>query len=482
MFETQYRREIDQISLPEERLEQLITAMGQTEPQKPSQRAGKAWKTVLLAAALCAALVATALAVELTVGWESFFGRTPREAVTAVGTSAVTGDYTLTLQEAIVDDTGAAFLLALTRNDGGVIEGDPWLSGNTRSWNVKVEGRSPGVSEHGDKLPIRSEDGKTVYYCMEFEKWEQEERSLLGQTITFHCRGIFDMARTEEELAFTREKVSLASLTSTAQKLDISCDDISRARNDSQLEALLEELSAQATVPLTRLGEGEACVSGIFFASDGPAVAVDWHKDLVWQENNLLLSRPMATALTDTRTGERWEYRSAHRVYQMEHNDGFFLSEFKDCPLTEEDLPYMEVTVSYTMEKMLSDQEVELSFSENVGHQLTKMLDQDVDFSHYGDYFAHMTQARISALRVRLTVERMVLSLGQESGQDKTSWTLVQKDGSQIPLRGSPTQLDEQLGTGWIDLEAVNENGDRRLIDPSQVEALMVGDTVIPLT
>lgn len=63
MFETRYRREIDQIGLPEERLEQLITAMGQTEPQKPSQRAGKTWKTVLLAAAFCAVLAATALAV-----------------------------------------------------------------------------------------------------------------------------------------------------------------------------------------------------------------------------------------------------------------------------------------------------------------------------------------------------------------------------------------------------------------------------------
>lgn len=66
-----------------------------------------------------------AFAVELTVGWESFLGRIPREAVTDVGVSAVTGDYTLTLQEAIVDDSGAAFLLALTRNDGGCWRGTP---------------------------------------------------------------------------------------------------------------------------------------------------------------------------------------------------------------------------------------------------------------------------------------------------------------------------------------------------------------------
>ena len=79
----------------------------------------------LVAAALTAALVVTALAVELTVGWENFLGHTPKEAVTSVGVSAVTGDYTLTLQESIVDKDGAALLLALTRNDGGVLEGEP---------------------------------------------------------------------------------------------------------------------------------------------------------------------------------------------------------------------------------------------------------------------------------------------------------------------------------------------------------------------
>ncbi len=63
-------------------------------------------RAALLAACLAAALTVGALAAGLTVGWDSFLDRTPAEGVTAVGERAVTGEYTLTLQEAIVDDEG----------------------------------------------------------------------------------------------------------------------------------------------------------------------------------------------------------------------------------------------------------------------------------------------------------------------------------------------------------------------------------------
>ena len=41
---------------------------------------------------------------------------------------------------------------------------------------------------------------------------------------------------------------------------------------------------------------------------------------------------------------------------------------------------------------------------------------------------------------------------------------------------------DEELGTGWIFLTGRSEEGDRVLLDPDQAEALLVGDTRIPLT
>lgn len=110
MFETRYRREIGQISLPEERLEQLITAMGQAQPQKPSQKAGKAWKTVLLAAALCAALAATALAVSPGL----------REAlVSALGAFA---PYSREIEGVSVIDQGLEVKVISALSDGNTVQ------------------------------------------------------------------------------------------------------------------------------------------------------------------------------------------------------------------------------------------------------------------------------------------------------------------------------------------------------------------------
>lgn len=480
MFDADYKRGMEAIGPSDAQMERTLSALEQAG-DGPAKTAKHTVRTVLLAAALCAALAVTALAVELTVGWENFFGRTPKEAVTTVGTSAVTGDYTFTLQESIVDDDGAAFLLALTRNDGGVIEGDPQLSGNTLSWDVKVDGQMSIMSLSEPQRSIRSEDGKTIYYCMEFEGESAE--SLLGKNITFLCKGLADMDWSEEELAMTQETVSLATFASTTRKLDMSYGEISRGQYKSELLALVEELSSQTTVPLTRLGEGKTRISAVFFTSDGLAVAVDCLRGRVCQGNYLFSGTVMADTLTDTRTGESWRCKGATRR-QTDEGDHFFLSDFRGCPLTEEDLPYMEVTVSYTVEKVLSDQEVELSFSTGVGQQITIKLDEDIAFNYIGDCTAHVTEANISALRLQLTFDQMERSgwNWEDHKVRETQWALLEKDGTRVLLFSPIIRQDEKTGTGYIRLEGVDENNDRRLIDPDQVEALLVGDTVIPLT
>lgn len=211
--------------------------------------------------------------------WESFLGRTPREAVTDVGVSAVTGDYTLTLREAIVDDSGAAFLLALTRNDGGVLEGDPRLNGNLFGWDVKVDGERPTMSS-SSWLPILSEDGRALYYCVEFEDEEQEPTRLLGKTVTFTCNGVADMAWTEEEVqAVRRETVSLALLAGAVRQLDMSYGDICKGVNGPEVLALVEELSARASVPLTKWGEDKAQISALRLQlafDQGQRASWDW--------------------------------------------------------------------------------------------------------------------------------------------------------------------------------------------------------------
>lgn len=433
----------------------------------------------LVAAALAGVLVVTALAVELAVGWESFLGRTPKEAITPVGVSAVTGDYTLTLQESIVDDDGAAFLLALTRNDGGVLEGEPNLWGNNYYASAEVEGNFPNGSS-GRFDPIFSEDRKTVYYCMDMERYGGAE-SLAGKTITFQCDGVVDTDWSEEELAMTVETVSLAPLAQAARQVDMSYADICKGQNAQAIMEIVGELSAQATIPLTRIDPKYGQVSAVFFSSDGcPVVAVkDWNSTVL--QGHYLIGYGIATTLTDVRTGEQWEYKSSTK--RGKPGNEVQLAVFNGCPLTLEDLPYVEVTVSYSMDKILSDEPVELSFVAGDGYQTTVALDEDIAFNYIGDCTAHMTGASISALRLELTFDQLERSGWdwENHPQKNTQWALVNKDGNRVLLFPPMIRQDEETGTGYIRLEGVDENDGRRLIDPGQVAGLLVGDTLISL-
>lgn len=436
------------------------------------------FKTMLIAAAVAAALIVSALAVELTVGWESFLGRTPKNAVTTVGESAVTGDYTFTLQETIVDDDGAAFLLALTRNDGGVIEGDPSINGNLYGWGIEVDGERPNMGSNSYD-PVRSEDGKTVYYCVEFNL--QQGENLQGKTITFLCDGIVDMAWSEEEIDLVRrESVSLAPMAPATKQLDMAYSDVQDGENESEILALVQDLSAQAAAPLTKMGEGKAKVSAILFTNDNiPMVAVSNSRGQV-RQGQYLTTYCTALTLTDTRTGEAW---GCTGYFWCGGDDGFYLCDFEGCPITEDDLAYFEVTVNYGTDKILSDEPVELSFSANEGYQTMVELDENVAFSYLGDCTAHVTGASVSALRLQLTFDQI-----ERAGQDlenkaesETKWAVVEKDGSQILLTPPAILTDQETGTGQINFVGRNEDYERQLIDPDQVEALMVGETVIPL-
>ncbi len=435
-------------------------------------------RTPLVAAALTAALVVTALAVELTVGWENFLGPTPKEAVTPVGVSAVTGDYTLTLQESIVDDDGAAFLLALTRIDGEVLEGKPELL----YWNIKVEGDFPNMSM-GSQEPIRSADDKTIYYCCDFEAQgaDWDEDSVLGKAIAFQCDGVADADWTEEEIErIRRETVSLAPLAQTVRRLDVSRKDLYSAEQREALVPLVEEMSAQATIPLVKMGEGKAWISAVLISNDALPIVVVHNSRGAVRQGQYLMGNCTALTLTDTRTGEQWGCTGF--TWQGD-NEGFYLCNFQDCPITEDTLPYFEVTVDYGTQKLLSDEPVELTFTAGEGHQTTVALDEDIAFNYIGDCTAHVTAASISALRLQLTFDQMERSGWdwEDHPQKNTQWTLVEKNGTQVLLTPPAIRKAEETGAGYIRLEGINEDLDRRLIDPDQVAALSIGGHEIPL-
>ncbi len=485
-MKARYNKMMGQLGMDPETKKDMLARLTRDQTDTADKTAANRKRTlpgrVLLAACLALALAVGAAAVSLTVGWESFLGRTPKEAVTPVGVSAITGDYTLTLQESIVDDTGAAFLLALTRNDGEVIQGDPQLNGNIYHWDVKVDGAFPNMGMW-DHQSILSDDGKTAYYCMEFEaqgkEWDTER--VTGKTITFQCDGVADMDWTEEELAMTQETVSLAPLALSAQQVDMSYEDLTTfGEENDELSALVAEQARKATIPLVRMASPRVNISAVLFTKDGLAVAVGDEEGL-YRQGQYLISGGRALCLVDTRTGETWNCDGyVHRGKE----DPFYLSLFRDCPLTTADLPYVEVTVCYRAEKVLSDQPVELSFVANVSQQTEVELDRDVDFRyHGGDCSVHAVGVKISPLRLLLNIDRIDRWLQKSGGTDYTTWEMVNRDGSRTLLKvGGLYPCDETQEIGRIKLVAVNEAGDRRLIDPDQAAALSIDGVEIPLT
>ncbi len=171
-------------------------------------------RTVLIAACLALALAVGAAAVlGVSANWGYFFSPIPTAAVTTLGVSQTAGDYTLTLEDAVVDDNGALLLLALTRADGEEI--DPRANFNTLTMHSKLmtEGEDFSATSgfQGRRL---SEDGRTLYLVFE----ARNDHLLPGETILdkkliFHTDGVAVQLWDPAEYSGGRElSVSLAPL------------------------------------------------------------------------------------------------------------------------------------------------------------------------------------------------------------------------------------------------------------------------------
>lgn len=85
-------------------------------------------------------------------------------------------------------------------------------------------------------------------------------------------------------------------------------------------------------------------------------------QDASYVSGDLTYTRSSCEAIIDTRTGARYLCRSGHGA-ALEDGTWAFLEVFDDCPFTLEDLPYLEVEVSYTVDRILSDQPFSLTFT-----------------------------------------------------------------------------------------------------------------------
>lgn len=475
MKEERFLRAMTQID------DQLIQAHAPAPAERSAvPRKHRPLRMVLIAAAVAALLVTAALAAGLFGGWEAFFGKVPDNVTTPVGVSTTSGDYTIALEETIVDEDGAAFLLSLRRTDGGVLEGEPGLYD---MW-LEIAGE-PATMSFSYQDPIRSEDGTTIYQCFQFQHYEKNIETLEGQEIVVSWKGIIDEEWTEEEnQALRLETVSLAPLAPVVKQTQVNFP-IYADVEDPDFVAAMDVMDATAvtgTLPMTKSGGKGYSLAGGVLSQDGKTLALALYslggKYEPVRDGDYLTRWAHIVALTDTRTGERADMDAAVWTSRASYSVGLFeLGQ----PLALEDLPYLEATVEYRIVKYLSDEPFELAFTvTDSGYRVEYALDRQVDMGFAGlnhRYDVHVTALRVSPLRLRIFFDT-IESMEKEPSED-TPCKLIYADGREIPLEGG-------VSLGAVDRPEENhyltfQTTENILFDPDQAAAIQLGDTRIDL-
>lgn len=456
---------------------QLILAHDPTITAQAPARKGRPFRTVLIAAVVAALFVTVAMAVGLLGGWEAFFGKVPENVTTPVGVSTTSGDYTIALEETIVDEDGAAFLISLRRTDGGVLEGKPelydmWLS---------ITGSPASMGFHNQK-PILSDDGTTVYCCFQFEHDNKDVETLMGRELVISFAGIINDKWTEDENDAVRlETVSLASLAPVIKQSQVNFGIYADMEDPDFVAAmdLLYNSVIPGSLALSKHSEGEFSLAGGVLSQDGKSLALALYQpEGSIRKNNYLIRWADVIALTDTRMGERADIDDAPWG-RGDYNVALFeLSQ----PLTLDELTYLEATVEYDTVKYLSDVPFELAFTvTDNGYRKEYTLDRQVDVrfalrSHR--YDLHATALQISALGLRLSFDAVEST--EKDPAENTTCKLIYNDGTEVLLEGGAglggaiEWPEKQPYLTFLPVENV-------LLDPDRAVALRIGDTHIDL-
>lgn len=470
MMDERYRRELERVRMGDAFRQELVETLSGAET--PVKRCAKrrVLRPALIAAAVAALLVTAAMAAGLFGGWEAFFGKVPDNVTTPVGVSATSGDYTIALEETIVDEDGAAFLLSLKRTDGGVLEGKP---GTHDMWlDIVNEGIDMDFSS---QEPICSEDGKTSYHCFQFKNNNAEVDTLVGRQLALSYQGIIDSEWDEKNRALRLETVSLAPLAPVIPQAEVNFP-IYADMLDPDFVAAVELMDAAivpGAVPLS-MGGGEAgsLVGGVL-SKDGKALALAlcW-PDTQYREGDYLTRGASIIDLIDTRTGERLDIIDDASWGSNDRHVDFFEV---DRPLTLEDLPYLEAEIEYDTVKLLSDEPFTLTFTvENTGYIREVTVDRDLSISmrRYPRCDLHVTGVQVSALKVSVLFDKV--EWVDKDPMDYIENKLICDDGIEIPLKGE--HPNESKGTMTFFPDDWNA-----LIDPAKVVAVQLGDTRIDL-
>ena len=414
------------------------------------------FRAALAAACLAVMLGVTVGAAGLSDAWRYFFPGVPENAVTELGVSQTNGDCTLTLEQAIADDSGVLLLLGLSRTDGGEIDPEirTYFGDMALDCTLSLDGMPVLTSTGGYRTSGRtlSGDGKTLYFTKDLQI-NDVEGSLEGRTLTLQVPAL---GKWYTNFPAT---VSLASL---AEEEIPTYRPVPGTEREAELGRLLAEQNCDLPIPEAE-GFSGAAVRGAIILEDGAlSIAVESIYEIRGMTDCIAVE---PNALVDTRTGTRYDMDHATTAYLPDGTKTSIVS-FRDCPLTAADLPWLELEVEYQIAQLVCKEPFTLDFQVDTSSALTLFL-EPIQFD-----------GQTLLLReLRLSAREIALELEQSEAYDaslRVPLTITLKDGTVLEpwVRGG--HLNEVCVLNYT---LLTEDGVPWFLDTSQVASVTIGDT-----
>lgn len=457
---------LSQVETPEY---DILTALEGTERGRKGRWPRRIFRRVIVLAAVCAVLAVSAGAVGASGLWSAFFGPIPSNAVSTIGVSQTAGEYTLTLEDAIVDENGAMLLLALSRAGGGEIDPKASLCTHTLRARLLLDDKPLGNGYFGFEEPQLSADGTTLYFCYEAQTGGMDANPL-GKTLTFTADGVgYQLVGENGYYSIDGgAPVSLAALTEVPE-----CTGLNFTYRADTEKALQAAEAAGVSIPLPKDEEfPQFAVLGAVMTDEGLALVLSQGTG---RSGDLRCSHVQCDALVDTRDGTRYGLTGSRGG---DLPDGTFanINFFEDCPSEAEDLPYLELEVSYWIDRVLSEEPFSLTFRADKSSAVTLPVEEPVTIAGVE---LHPTEIRLSALSLLVFFDNDMDAAGFLY-EDGSAPVLTLKDGSVIE-----TQWSGGYGGGdgrcSIRFRVEDSGQERFFFDTSQIASIRFGGLEIPI-
>lgn len=419
------------------------------------------FRAALAAACLAVMLGVTVGAAGLSDAWRYFFPGVPENAITELGVSQTNGDYTLTLEQAIADDSGVLLLLGLSRTDGGEIDPEirTYFGDMALDCTLSLDGTPVFTSTGGYRTSGRtlSGDGKTLYFTKNLQI-NDVDGSLEGRTLTLQ---VPTLGKWYTSIPAT------VSLSSLAEQEIPTYRPVPGTEQETELGRLLAEQNCDLPIPEAE-GFSGAAVRGAIILEDGTlSIAVESIYEIRGMTDCIAVE---PNALVDTRTGTRYDMDHATTAY-LPDGTKTCIASFQDCPLTAADLPWLELEVEYQIAELVCKEPFTLDFQVDTSSALTLPL-EPIQFN-----------GQTLLLReLRLSAREIALELEQSEAYDaslRVPLTITLKDGTVLEPWARGGHLNEFC---ILNYTLLTEDGVPWFLDTSQVASVTIGDTTFAVS